>query len=143
MASRLPNVFLSSTFYDLRQIRADLADFIEQHLGYRFLASEYATFPVAPSLDAIENCRKRVEDDADILVLIIGFRYGSIPSGTTRSVTNLEYLAARAKSIPIYAFVQRDLSGCATGVGEEQVCRFLTHGRLDGAIRISARRSIK
>lgn len=98
MLARVPNIFLSSTFFDLRQIRADLRDFVEQQLGYRLLASEYPTFPVDPSVDTIENCKRRVEEDADVFVLLIGSRYGSIPPGAEHSVTNLEYLTAREKN---------------------------------------------
>jgi hypothetical protein len=60
-------------------------------------------------VDTIENCRRRVHADADILVLVVGGRYGSIPAGATKSVTNLEYLAAKTKGIPIFAFVHRDI----------------------------------
>lgn len=108
MTSRLPNVFISSTFYDLRQVRANIADFVRE-LGYGFLASEHPSFPVDPSVTAIENCRRRVEADADILVLVVGARYGSTLPDNSRSVTNVEYLTARAKGIPVYAFLTHDL----------------------------------
>jgi len=109
MTDRAPNIFLSSTFYDLRQVRADLRDFVEHQLGYRLLGSEYDTFPVDPGVNTLENCRRRVERDADIFVLVVGSRYGTIPEGFQRSITNVEYLAARAKRVPIYAFIQRDV----------------------------------
>lgn len=98
---------VSSTFYDLRQIRADLTTFIVDDLGYVPLLSELNSFPVDPDAATIENCRRRVEEDADILVLIVGGRYGSVDSKSARSVTNLEYLTARAKGIPVYAFVEK------------------------------------
>ncbi len=100
-----PKVMISSTFYDLRQIRADLSDFLGNALGYDPLLSELHSFPVDPDVNTIENCRRRVERDADVLVLVIGGRYGSVDSSTSKSVTNIEYLAARAKGIVIYAFV--------------------------------------
>jgi hypothetical protein len=106
---QLPSVFLSSTFFDLRQVRADLRDFVEDLLGYRLVASEYASFPVDPTADTLENCRSRVEADADIFILIVGNRYGSVPAGHSHSITNLEYLAARTHGIPIFAFVHRDI----------------------------------
>ncbi len=109
MPEPIPAIFLSSTFYDLRQVRADLAAFVEESLGYRLLASEHASFPVDPNIDTIENCRRRVENEADVFVLIIGNRYGSVVPGESRSVTNIEYLTARAKALPIFAFVYRDL----------------------------------
>ena len=71
------------------------------------MLSEYPSFPIDPDADTIENCRRRVERDADILILIIGGRYGYVDSASDKSVTNLEYLAAQAKGIPIYPFVDK------------------------------------
>ena len=95
---------VSSTFYDLRQIRDDLRQFIEG-LGYQPLLSEHPSFPIDPDATTIENCRRRVEQDADVLVLVIGGRYGSIDATPNTSVTNLEYTSARHKRIPIYVFI--------------------------------------
>jgi hypothetical protein len=109
LSDRVPNVFLSSTFYDLRQVRADLTEFLERDIGYRVLASELGSFPVDANADTLENCRRRVEDTADMLVLVVGGRYGAIPPGQAKSVTNIEYLAARAKGIPILAFIAAEV----------------------------------
>ncbi len=95
--SSAPVVMVSSTFYDLRQIRADLGRFVMDELGYVTLLSELPSFPVDPDLDTVANCRARVERDADIFVLVIGGRYGSINGKTNKSITNLEFLAARQK----------------------------------------------
>ena len=100
---------VSSTFYDLKQVRADLARFITDELGYIALLSELPSFPVDPDLDTMENCRHRVEQNADILVLIIGGRYGSIDVRTDKSITNIEYSTARAKGIPVYVFVDKQI----------------------------------
>ena len=54
--ARPPCVMVSSTFYDLRQIRDDLRQFIEG-LGYRSLLSEHPSFPIDPDATTIENCR--------------------------------------------------------------------------------------
>src|ERR1041385_7432163 len=105
--SSAPKLMVSSTFYDLRQIRQNLAHFIRDELGYVPLLSELPSFPVDPDLTTIENCRARVEKDADILVLTIGGRYGSLDDKTAKSVTNLEFVTARRKGIPIYAFVEK------------------------------------
>jgi len=106
---KAPSVIVSSTFYDLRQIRADLANFIVDELSYAPLLSELNSFPIDPDSDTVNNCRKRVENDADIMVLIIGGRYGYIDTSTAKSITNIEYLTARAKGIPIYVFVQKNV----------------------------------
>lgn len=108
MPRNLPTIMVSSTYYDLKQIRQDLNHFIEQ-TGYNPLLSEFDSFPIDPDLNTVENCRRRVEQDADILVLIIGGRYGYVDPKSDKSVTNLEYLTARAKGIPIYAFVDKSI----------------------------------
>ncbi len=107
MDGKVPVVMVSSTFFDLRQIRMDLLHFLETELGYRVLISEHSSFPIDPDASTIENCRRRVEHDADLFVLIIGSRYGSVDPASAKSVTNLEYLSARAKGIPIYAFAEK------------------------------------
>ena len=71
------------------------------------MASELPSFPIDPTTDTIENCRLRVDNEADIFILIIGGRYCYVSENHGKSVTNLEYLAARAKGIPIYVFVER------------------------------------
>lgn len=109
MPMQIPSIFISSTFYDLRQVRTDLYHFIQDELGYGALASEFPSFPIDPDANTVANCRRRVQDDADILVLIIGGRYGTIPADASKSVTNLEYLIAGIKGIPIYTFVERDV----------------------------------
>lgn len=105
--ANIPTVFVSSTCYDLGQIRKDISHFIEEELGYSALLSEKSSFPVNPDADTINNCRQVVKEHADIFVLIIGGRYGSIDKDTTKSITNLEYLTARAQQIPIYAFIDK------------------------------------
>jgi len=102
-----PHVMISSTFFDLKQVRSDLARFLGEQLGCIPLVSEWPSFPIDPDVNTIENCRRRVEHEADVLILIIGGRYGSVDSTSSRSVTNIEYLTARAKGIPVYVFVER------------------------------------
>ena len=104
---RKPCVFVSSTFFDLKQVRADLSQFLES-LGLEPVLSEMATFPVSPDKDTVESCLKAVTSKADIFILVVGARYGSI-SDDGKSVTNLEFLTARAKGIPIYIFVLRSV----------------------------------
>lgn len=99
-------VFVSSTCYDLSQIRADLSDFIV-NLGYHPILSEYSTFPVDPDDDTIENCIRNV-GTADIFILILGNRYG-YTGEDGKSITNTEYLYAREKGIPIFVFLYKPL----------------------------------
>jgi hypothetical protein len=94
---RKPSLFVSSTCYDLKQVREDIRLCVEG-LGLNAILSEHNTFPVNPNLGTVDNCLKVVEGNADIFVLIVGSRYGS-PGGDGRSITNLEYLTARSKGI--------------------------------------------
>ena len=99
-------MFVSSTCYDLSQIRADIREFLLS-LGVEPLLSEHTTFPVNPQADTLENCVNVVRQRADIFVLIVGARYGTQAEG--KSITNLEYLEARAKGIPIYVFLLKSI----------------------------------
>lgn len=101
------NVFISSTCYDLAQIRKDLKEFILS-LGYNPILSEECNFPVDPQKGTVENCIEAVRKYADIFVLIIGNRYGE-PLDNGISVTNTEFLIAVEKNIPIYAFTLKPL----------------------------------
>lgn len=102
-----PTVFLSSTCYDLAQVRQDLRIFIDG-LGMNPVLSEFNSFPVDPNLDAVANCVASVKNMADVFVLIVGGRYGSVTE-SGKSVTNVEYLEAKAKGIPRYVFVQKGI----------------------------------
>lgn len=103
-----PSIFVSSTCYDLSQVRLDLKRFIEA-LGYDAVISESSTFPINPQTSTIENCLDAVRTRADILVLIVGARYGTVMIDRDRSITNLEYLEAKAKGIPIYVFISQQI----------------------------------
>lgn len=100
-------MFVSSTCYDLSQIRADLREFALS-LGYEPVLSELDSFPVNPSVDTMSNCLSAVKDRADLFVLVVGGRYGSV-SQSGLSITNLEYLEAVAKGIPIFVFVKHEV----------------------------------
>jgi hypothetical protein len=77
-------------------------------LGYDAVISENSAFPVNPQASTLDNVVSAVRDRADIMVLMVGARYGTTPSGQgDRSITNLEYLEAKAKGIPTYVFISR------------------------------------
>lgn len=107
--ARKPAVFVSSTCYDLKQVRQNIRDFLENDLGYEAILSEYDSFPINPDMDTLDNCLRVVEERADIFVLIVGGRYGSIINQSEKSITNLEYLRAKCKSIPMYIFVDETI----------------------------------
>lgn len=101
-------IFVSSTCYDLGQLRENLRDTINQ-LGHKPLLSEYSSFPIYPELGAVENCKKNVSDNTDIFILIVGGRRGSLDTETGKPVTNIEYNTAKQNGIEAFIFVQKDV----------------------------------
>ena len=108
MKNHPPNVFLSSTMYDLSELRAQLRQFVEG-LGWHAVMSEHDSFPIDANQTTVENCRRNVRENADVFVMVVGARYGAVDSESDKSVTNLEFVEARARGVPAYVFVSRDV----------------------------------
>ena len=106
MENRPPNVFVSSTMYDLSHLRRRLHEFIEG-LGWRAVMAEHGSFSVDATQTTVENSLRNVRENTDIFVMIVGARYGSIDPDADESVTNLEFGAARAGALPTYVFVDQ------------------------------------
>ena len=92
----------------MKQIRTDIKRTLEDEMGFETLLSEYDSFPLDPSLGTVDTCLRAVEQRADIFVLVIGGKYG-YKTDNGKSVTNLEYLQAKGKGIPIYTFVNKSI----------------------------------
>ena len=71
--------------------------------------SEHNSFPIDPDQTTVENSRRNVRENADIFVIVVGARYGSIDAEADKSITNLEFVEARARGVPAYVFVSRDV----------------------------------
>ena len=108
MKNRPPNVFLSSTMYDLGDLRAQLRQFVEG-LGWRAAMSEHDSFPIDANETTVGNSRRNVRENADVFVMVVGARYGSVDAEADKSVTNLEFVEARARGVPVYVFVRKDV----------------------------------
>lgn len=102
------NVFVSSTCYDLSQIRNGIKRCIEE-MGHNPILSELKDFPIDTSLSNSENCINAVNKEADIFVLIIGNHYGSVVE-YGKSITNVEFMTAVNKGIPIYTFALKQMT---------------------------------
>ncbi|MEX1253994.1 MAG: DUF4062 domain-containing protein [Dehalococcoidia bacterium] len=102
-----PRVFVSSTFYDLKYIRENLKHFITS-LGYEAVLSEEGRIYFDPEKNVQEAAVAEVPS-CQILVLIIGGRFGSGYMGTHESITNNEYRKAVEHKVPIFALVERDV----------------------------------
>jgi len=103
-----PKVFISSTCYDLGEIRDNLFSFIESYC-YESVLSEKGDVFFHPSLHTHESCVNEVSN-CQLFILIIGGRYGgSYKIDPTKSIVNAEYFAAKKLNIPIFTFVKRDV----------------------------------
>lgn len=100
------SIFVSSTCYDLRALREHLRAEITTW-GHDPVLSEYPSFPVSPDITTVENCKKVVRERADIFVLVVGGRRGSLDPATERSVVNVEYREARFAGIDCVVFVEQ------------------------------------
>jgi len=89
-----PRVFVSSTIYDLADLRS-AAKFWLEEMGYDVQMSEYNDFARKPELSAFDECFEAVRA-CDYYVLIVGDRRGAWFDEPQRiSVTQKEYLTAR------------------------------------------------
>ena len=100
-----PRVFLSSTFYDLRYIRGDLERFIRE-LGYEPILHERGQVPYGRNESLEQYCYREI-GTCDIVVHIIGGRFGSPANEHPYSISQMELKKAHELQKQIYVFVER------------------------------------
>jgi len=104
-----PRVFVSSTFYDLKQIRADLERFINE-MGYDPVLHERGAVPYG-SEEKIEQYCYREINQVELLVSIIGGRFGSPSEHQPYSVSQQELKTAYDLGIQVFIFVESSVLG--------------------------------
>lgn len=97
-----PRVFISSTFYDLRQVRQDLDQFI-MSLGYEPIRNEEGDIPYGKDAELEKYCYDEIKN-CDILVSIIGGRLGSESVIGPYSISQIELKTALKENKQIYIF---------------------------------------
>ena len=113
-----PRIFISSTFYDLKQVRSSLEVFIRD-LGFDSVLSEKGNIAYSPDVPLDESCYREAEA-CDVFVLIIGGRYGSEVSSESESdnkgfyeryesITRKEYESALKRDIPTYVLIEKSV----------------------------------
>jgi len=102
-----PRVFVSSTFYDLRQVRIDLDRFIKE-IGYEGVLNELGNIPYGKDDKLEEYCYKEISN-IDILVSIIGGRYGSDSIHENNSISQIELRTALELNKQVYIFIDKNV----------------------------------
>jgi hypothetical protein len=83
------SVYVSSTYSDLHEFREQVRLTLRR-MGYEDVAMEYYS---AGDQRPVEKCLQDVED-ADLYLGIFAWRYGLVPEGYDKSITELEYRKA-------------------------------------------------
>ena len=102
-----PRVFVSSTFYDLKHVRNDLENFIS-NLGYDTIMNDKGQIPYSAAQPLQDSCYDEASR-ADILVGIIGGRYGSDSGDDLYSVSMREIKTAIRNNKQVFIFVEKSV----------------------------------
>ena len=107
-----PRIFISSTFYDLKYVREDLANFVRAY-DYEPVLFEDGDIGYTPGRSLDKSCYESMRN-SDMVILIIGGEYGSAASGEEKddfkeymSVTRNEFRTAIEAGIPIFAMIDK------------------------------------
>ncbi len=101
-----PRVFISSTYYDLRQVRADIERFVKE-CGYEPVRSETGSIPYGKEERPEEYAYREIEL-CDIVVSIIGGRFGTESQQERgHSISQKELKRALDRGIPVFIFIEK------------------------------------
>lgn len=100
-----PRVFISSTFYDLRQVRSDIERFIRE-LGYEPVRHETGSVPYSRD-ERLEIGAYREIESSDVIVFITGGNFGTESEEEPGySISQVELKRALEKGIQVFIFVE-------------------------------------
>jgi len=103
-------VFVSSTCYDLRQVRDNLRDFISG-CGYLPVMNEHQGIPYNVTESLETDCYSEI-NNCDIVVGIVGGKFGSESRDKDgKSISMKEMLSAMDSGKQVYIFIDRDVDG--------------------------------
>lgn len=100
---KLRRVFISSAAADLKEFGQAVTQAIQQ-VGMQPVLSEIVDVAFEPASSIRDKIQSEL-DSADIMVLILGHRYGWVYQGTGKSWTEMEYERARQTGKPILAYL--------------------------------------
>jgi hypothetical protein len=102
-----PRIFISSTYFDLKNVRADLERFIKTQ-GFDPVLNERGHIAYGSREKLEEYCYKEIQL-SDILVSIIGGRYGSQSKIESHSISNNELKTAIELGKQVYIFIDKNV----------------------------------
>jgi hypothetical protein len=105
--AEIRRVFLGATVRDLVDYRANVQDALRKAQASIFLQEEWGE----GAADVVDLSLRRLEE-SDGYIILLGYRYGSIPTNHTKSVTELECnhalsIWAEVSFPPIFVFLPR------------------------------------
>lgn len=103
----VPRVFISSTYYDLKQVRFNIGDFIK-NLGYEAVMHERSGVAYTQNEPLENDCYHEVSS-CDIVVCVIGNHFGSQSLGNELSITMNEIQTAIKNKKKVYIFIAKDV----------------------------------
>lgn len=103
----VPRVFISSTFYDLKQVRFNIGDFIK-NLGYEAVMHERSGVAYTQNEPLEQDCYHELAS-CDIVVCVIGNHFGSRSAGNELSITMNEIQTAIKNRKKVYIFIAKDV----------------------------------
>ena len=103
----VPKVFISSTYYDLKQERINIAEFIKS-LGYEPVLHERSGVTYTQSETLENDCYNEISN-CDMLICIIGNHFGSSSAGNDYSITMNELKSAMKDRKKIFIFILKDV----------------------------------
>lgn len=102
-----PRVFISSTYYDLRHVREDVGNFIKS-MGYEPVMHDRGGVTYAQSETLEASCYNELQN-CDIVICIIGNKYGSKSQDGDLSITMKELMSAIKARKKIYIYILKDV----------------------------------
>lgn len=103
----VPRVFISSTYYDLKQVRFNIGDFIK-NLGYEPVMHERAGVAYTQNEPLEQDCYHELVS-CDIVVCVIGNHFGSRSVDNELSITMNEIQTAIKNRKKVYIFIAKDV----------------------------------
>ncbi len=104
------SVFVSSTYEDLKPHREEV---IWRLVGMSLIVKGMEFFGSSPN-KSLDTCLEQLAE-CNLLILIVGARYGSIEKESKKSFTELEYEFALKHNIPVLAYLA-DMDSSTVGI---------------------------